>query len=342
MFIICHGGFASFMKLFDATLGFPGEGPPFQQCMLCGLSGHNRRTCARASPYPIVPNTVVTDDVSMGGTEDRVYDGGGDPSTPMHLVQPAPATPTPVHIHPQVLDPGLPTTAIPGPEGSRWDGLAPQNLQMALDAEGEASSRTYCPVPGCLHNNPRASPGWLSSVGMRDHLQEHATGRLQGDIPLSYMEDQRLSQCSVCHRLIASRFGLACPRCRPALVDGPRLEERVVPMDYPSIENVMMTHITTRKYVPEGCKLLWAQALVGCLSQVVYHGDTLAWLDLLMLPKCCLRVSDRGGKDHRKRHENETKLRLRRWLEGERGALWEMPTRRKRKKGTLAHDEVAE
>eukprot|EP00971_Amphidinium_carterae_P129601 2566869-Amphidinium_carterae.1 len=149
----------------------------------------------------------------------------------------------------------------------RLEGPQPQNLNSALEAEGNASSRTYCPVPGCIHHNPHSSPGWLSSAGMRDHLQEHATGRLQGDIPLSYMVEHRLGQCSVCHRLISSRFGLACPRCRPSLREGPRPDARVVPADYPSMETVMMTHIQTRRYIPEGCKVLWAQALVGCLSQ---------------------------------------------------------------------------
>eukprot|EP00971_Amphidinium_carterae_P311555 6192133-Amphidinium_carterae.1 len=51
---------------FDATRGYPGEGPPFQECSQCGLSGHNRRTCpanvTRARPYPPMssdPSDVV-------------------------------------------------------------------------------------------------------------------------------------------------------------------------------------------------------------------------------------------------------------------------------------------
>eukprot|EP00971_Amphidinium_carterae_P202941 4027279-Amphidinium_carterae.1 len=34
---------------FDATKGYPGEEPTFQKCSLCGMSGHNRRTCPGGS-----------------------------------------------------------------------------------------------------------------------------------------------------------------------------------------------------------------------------------------------------------------------------------------------------
>eukprot|EP00971_Amphidinium_carterae_P300028 5960634-Amphidinium_carterae.1 len=118
MIIMFHLGFASICKSFDSSLGYPGEGPPFQQCMVCGLTGHNRRTCVRASPYPVVP--MVTDetcdsaDISMGAsqTEAIAYEGAEIPSTPMQLAQPVQATPTPVHVHPQALDPGLPLPAM--------------------------------------------------------------------------------------------------------------------------------------------------------------------------------------------------------------------------------------
>eukprot|EP00971_Amphidinium_carterae_P328684 6460682-Amphidinium_carterae.1 len=43
---------------------------------------------------------------------------------------------------------------------------------------------------------------------------------------------------------------------------------------------------------------------------------------MLMLPKCCLGTKVRGGKAQRTRADNDTKQRLRRWIEGERAELW--------------------
>eukprot|EP00971_Amphidinium_carterae_P176278 3494399-Amphidinium_carterae.1 len=71
--------------------------------------------------------------------------------------------------------------------------------------------RIYCPVPSCPKHNPLTSAGWMSLQSLRPHLEEHQTGRLQGEIPKEWLQQRQLHQCQVCHKLIAARFGPSCP-----------------------------------------------------------------------------------------------------------------------------------
>ena len=75
--------------------------------------------------------------------------------------------------------------------------------------------RCYCPVPGCVSGDPDNSPGWPSVSCMRPHLEEHSCGRLDGDIPRDWLDAHGFTHCAVCSRLVSSRFGRVCPRCRP-------------------------------------------------------------------------------------------------------------------------------
>ena len=69
--------------------------------------------------------------------------------------------------------------------------------------------------------------------------------------------------------------------------------------------------------------------MLVALAGVVRHNDVRAWTALMALPKMTLRAHTRGGKGHRKRIENDTKQRLRNWLDGHRGQLWERSGRGK-------------
>eukprot|EP00959_Pyramimonas_sp_CCMP1952_P309514 6477400-Pyramimonas_sp.AAC.1 len=79
-------------------------------------------------------------------------------------------------------------------------------------------TRVFCPVPGCPRADPAATAGGADHQSMRLHLNEHAAGRFPG-LPLApqdYLDDHRLSQCSVCQRFLSTRYNGICPRCRPA------------------------------------------------------------------------------------------------------------------------------
>ena len=53
-----------------------------------------------------------------------------------------------------------------------------------LDREGSLSPRL-----------PARAPGWQSVATMRPHLEEHANGRLAGEIPSEWLQANALGQC---------------------------------------------------------------------------------------------------------------------------------------------------
>jgi len=77
--------------------------------------------------------------------------------------------------------------------------------------------RVFCPVPDCPEGVVGTAAGWKNASAMRAHLNDHCNGRYIGQIPRTFLEEHNLVQCSVCSRLLSSRFGSACPRRRPAL-----------------------------------------------------------------------------------------------------------------------------
>jgi len=129
---------------------------------------------------------------------------------------------------------------------------------------------------------------------LRGHLEEHAEGRLTGDIPADWLEDNGLGQCVVWSCLLARRFERVCPRCRPALARAPtQLIGRQLPEGYPSIEAAFEEPIAVKSYVPKGAQQLWSQCLLTALAAVTLYSDERAWVELLLLlllPKMVLKA----------------------------------------------------
>ena len=189
-----------------------------------------------------------------------------------------------------------------------------------------AESRWYCPVPSCPCHDSLRSAGWASFASMRPHLAQHAAGRLQGEVPPAFLQANRLTRCEVCSKILSTRYGRSCPRCRPELLRSlqPAPVGRPIPADIPSLKDIFGAETGCKSYVPTGAKKLWADCLVTALAQVVQHNDLRAWLELLMLPKCVLSSSMRGGKQHKQRAERRSKEICQSWLEGHRGSLWSL------------------
>ena len=150
-----------------------------------------------------------------------------------------------------------------------------------------------------------------------------------GDIPAAWLQEQNLEACAVCSRLLSRRYGGACPRCRPILRQGQAAgtQSRPLPPDWPSLDQVVKTHIPTRVQVPLGARKVWAQCLAAAVSDARTHNDEKAWVQLLALPKMVLRVPDRGGKKNKKRNAADVQRSCEAWLEGQRASLWN-PSRR--------------
>ena len=124
-------------------------------------------------------------------------------------------------------------------------------------AGGEARRRLYCPVAGCPEGNCARSQGWRDPTSLRRHMEGHAEGRWAGDVPRAWMDQERLTQCTVCSRLLACRYGGACPRCRFSLgaeaADAPR-DPRALPAGWPTFEKVFTEGHKVRAKVSAGAE----------------------------------------------------------------------------------------
>lgn len=300
------------LKDFDATLGFPGEGPAAPGTPV----GAERMRRHSRSPRGNLRSVSSPPDVRMDGNQ--TSEPLADNRSVAALVD---------NIQGLNLDQPLADNMSVAALADNIQGL---NLDQVMEASSSRGSRWYCPVPCCPKHDCIRSAGWASLAAMRPHLAEHASGRLEGDIPQSFMEAQRLTRCTVCSKILSTRFGNACPRCRPELIAAsrPASDGRPIPPSYPTLDEVFQMRLPCKSYVPKGAKKLWAQCLVGAIAQVVTHNDIRAWIELFMLPKCVLRASPRGGKRHRKRLDAQTKDLCRSWIEGQRAELWQKPSGR--------------
>ncbi|CAJ1343891.1 unnamed protein product [Effrenium voratum] len=193
-----------------------------------------------------------------------------------------------------------PQWGVNGHRPWRWmnDGLLGSARLLAALAPG-LRRQWRDPPSGCIapcRDAPKLWPPrrWTSHASMRCHLNEHCAGRLAGAVPPAYLQQQRLTQCQVCHRLLAARFGDACPRCRPELTQPQAAAGRPLDPGCPSLEECFLKRVPTKPVVPKEAHALWSQCLLLALSQVVRFNDERAWLELFMLPKAVLRTQGRG------------------------------------------------
>eukprot|EP00971_Amphidinium_carterae_P057282 1132488-Amphidinium_carterae.1 len=213
---------------------------------------------------------------------------------------------------------------------------------------GTPGARWYCPVLTCSRHDPVTSAGWATLQAMRPHLEEHMSGRLAGSLPAQWLTHNSLSQCQVCHRLLALRFGPSCPRCRPALLREEASHKlpavaRPVPPEWPTLREICSTQVPCRKYVPKGAQAMWSRCLTGVLHQVAEFNDVRAWTELLLLTKCVLLAPPRTGREHKRHNELDAKDRCHRWLEGQRESLWAgTKPKRKRKQQPKEAPSMAE
>ena len=166
---------------------------------------------------------------------------------------------------------------------------------------------------------------------MRNHIDAHLAGSLQGDVPVAWMDLHSRTRCLVCGLSVSRAHGVH-PTCRPAAraaaVDGADpMDTDALPL--PSLTAIQAAKTATLRHVPGVARHSWNQVFTRALSAVVHSNDDKAWRELLMLPKCVLCAPTRGGRRHSKAAGAYTLDRLHRWQEGDRLGLWESrPTRR--------------
>ena len=107
--------------------------------------------------------------------------------------------------------PPQPGTPVGGERPRRMDLDSPRERSPARNAP----PRVFCPVPSCPCSQALTARGWSSHASMRHHLDDHASGSLQGTLPAAYLAAHNLDLCSVCGLTVAHRSNGTHPRCRP-------------------------------------------------------------------------------------------------------------------------------
>ena len=93
-------------------------------------------------------------------------------------------------------------------------GAGPPGSAMEVDDAGLGARRVYCPVPSCPCSDASRAPGWQSVSTMKDHVDAHISGALQGDLPTGWLQAQGRQRCPVCGLSVSIRHGTH-PTCRP-------------------------------------------------------------------------------------------------------------------------------
>eukprot|EP00973_Karenia_brevis_P009388 1270227-Karenia_brevis.AAC.1 len=90
------------------------------------------------------------------------------------------------------------------------------------------------------------------------------------------MASHGLNQCVVCSRLLAVRYGNACPRCRPSLAQHTPLRQtsgRPLLDGCPDLSTTRNTKVPLKRHVPKGARRLWAQCLLVAMGAVITFND---------------------------------------------------------------------
>ena len=150
---------------------------------------------------------------------------------------------------------------------------------------------------------------------IKNHLNDHCTGHISDAIPAEFLTQNNYSQCTVCDKLIHTRYQGTCPRCRPtarlrAQVNSMREQNNVsnsIPtqdqpgqqaqeqVEFPSLSEVHERFVPTIKNIRLGLRRLWAQCLVKTLAQAIWTNTEIGWIALQMLAQCTLCNQVRGG-----------------------------------------------
>lgn len=203
-------------------------------------------------------------------------------------------------------------------------------------------SRVFCPVITCPESSDTSRRHFRDFNSIKNHLNEHVTGHLSGAVPLDFLQKHNYSLCSICDKILHTRYKGVCPKCRPAARAQEQMEalrSNVFPagqnpsptqqslsaqerIALPSLADIYGKFVLTLRNIPVSLRSLWAQCLKKSLALAVWHNNEASWAELQMLAKCTLCQPPRAGKSHKSKRLNWTRNRLLRWLNGERTELW--------------------
>ena len=87
----------------------------------------------------------------------------------------------------------------------------------------------------------------------------------------------------------------------------------------PTLTEVLSCGCTTLRHIPRRARQLFGMVLAEAMKSIIVNNNIEAWTRFLMIPKCVLPSSKRGGK---KRQTIPIERLCHDWLEGKEGLLW--------------------
>ena len=159
-------------------------------------------------------------------------------------------------------------------------------------------ARKKCVVPDC--------PVLVAPSMWHSHMSLHASGLFPGAVPITWLQDQDLFICSLCHQLVSNtRSRSHSTRCRGRVnipvahqVAYPQVSPtRFSSQSLPSFEEVCELHRPTLRFISSRARPAFARVLSASLRSVLSDNSEEAWLKLFMLPKCVLPSAKRRGRN---------------------------------------------
>ena len=222
--------------------------------------------------------------------------------------------------HSQLPKPILPSPQLNSPRNTLSNeqvNLPTTHMHVDLDPHKEP-----CIVEGC--NEHIAPTMWLI------HMTNHAKGVLPGAVPTSWLREQSRYICPNCSSLVANSHSVSHSRKCPSVASCSQTQShdiKVVPCSIshqatlPCLQDICSLRYPTIRFVPSKARPAFARALSSVLKEILAENSVDAWTKLLMLPKCVLPTTKRGGR-HNKPIPIDTLCSL--WLKGNLCELWHL------------------
>ena len=160
------------------------------------------------------------------------------------------------------------------------------------------------------------------------HMTNHAKGVLPGAVPTTRLREQSRYICPNCSSLVANYHSVSHSKKCPSVTFCSQTQShdiKVVPCSIPHqatlpcLQDICSLRHPTIRFVPSKARPAFARALSSVLKELVAENSVDTWTKLLMLPKCVLPTSKRGG------HHNKPipiDILCEMWLKGNFCELW--------------------
>ena len=161
-------------------------------------------------------------------------------------------------------------------------------------------------------------------------MTSHAKGVLPGVVPSSWLRSQSRFICPNCSSIVSNSHFVSHARKCPSVAFGGQNGQTNIfnvvpssipnhPVTLPSLEDICSLKHPTIRFIPSSARPAFARALSSVLKEIVAVNSVAAWTKLLMLPKCVLPTSKRGGR-HNKPISIDILCDM--WLKGNLCELW--------------------